>query len=474
MRLLCVLVLSFCVLNAKGSVVEWDLDLSGLSRKNVNSDSETVRFLEPAGHYGGYFSINGTEDGHLFYLYFENRFHNPDAPLMLWTNGGPGCSSFYGLFMENGPYLIQDDLSLAWNSYGWDIGHDILFLDHPLSVGYSYGGPNDTVTKEEQVAEHLLQFFYSFFDAHPKVRSKPLYLAGQSFAGHYLPAIATRIMDANSRNPRYQIRLEGMALGDPWTNPSLQFRSYPYYEYEVGLIDETEKEEMATTWKFCDFDMQLCDPANEDFSEEVCQVGYEFCNSVLFYPIFSHYPTINYYDIRSECLVDGCYNVTKLNAFMNLPEVKQRFDIPETFEWKDCNDAVYFDLYWDCSTDSTPLIADLLDNGVRLLVYVGDQDLICNRIGVRDWINAMNWTGSNAWNETETKAWIVEGEQAGLVTSSGLLTLLNIADCGHMVPSDQPAVAFEMIHTFTSNQTWETTDEAPQTASGSDGVFIQY
>lgn len=55
----------------------------------------------------------------LFYFFFESR-GGSDDPVVLWLTGGPGCSSELALFYENGPFIINDNLTLTWNNYGWD------------------------------------------------------------------------------------------------------------------------------------------------------------------------------------------------------------------------------------------------------------------------------------------------------------------------------------------------------------------
>lgn len=55
----------------------------------------------------------------MFYLFFESRTNKND-PVVMWLTGGPGCGSEIAVFYENGPFQIANNLSLAWNDYGWD------------------------------------------------------------------------------------------------------------------------------------------------------------------------------------------------------------------------------------------------------------------------------------------------------------------------------------------------------------------
>jgi vitellogenic carboxypeptidase-like protein len=56
--------------------------------------------------YAGTFVTNDTTNHNLFYWHFRNA-SVPDAPLVLWINGGPGASSMFGLFLENGPIRVS-------------------------------------------------------------------------------------------------------------------------------------------------------------------------------------------------------------------------------------------------------------------------------------------------------------------------------------------------------------------------------
>ena len=89
-------------------------------------------------------SLTSKQDHHLFYWYFKNE--NEDAPLIVFINGGPGSTSMFGLFYENGPFRVnrtgsgKDDYVLYAPSYGsWADQYDIVFIDQPVNSGFSYG-----------------------------------------------------------------------------------------------------------------------------------------------------------------------------------------------------------------------------------------------------------------------------------------------------------------------------------------------
>lgn len=161
------------------------ITLVSLETPSSKSQCDTsTTLLLPSNHFSGYIQLPNKPDAHLFYMHIENRHQDPNAPLIYWTNGGPGQSSLIGLFRENGPYKIQDDLTLCWNEFGWDLHYNLLYIDQPIGVGFSYtSNESDYVTNETGVAKDVVNFFIEFFKLHPELNSKHLFLTGESYAG---------------------------------------------------------------------------------------------------------------------------------------------------------------------------------------------------------------------------------------------------------------------------------------------------
>src|SRR3989338_10805012 len=66
--------------------------------------------------YAGY-TYAGKHD-QLFYWFVVS--HKPNAPIIVWSNGGPGYSSIYGFFNETGPYAVTPTLQLKSHKEGWN------------------------------------------------------------------------------------------------------------------------------------------------------------------------------------------------------------------------------------------------------------------------------------------------------------------------------------------------------------------
>lgn len=198
----------------------------------------------------------------MFYMYFESRSPAtaPTDPLVLWMTGGPGCSSELAVFYENGPFRIEDDLSLSENPFGWDVGHNVLFIDQPVGTGFSYtSDPSDDVTSEKQVADDVLDFLLEFLDRKPELLGNELFVTGESYAGHYVPAVASRIAEhnANAARKTAYLNLQGIAIGNGLTDPGIQYGAYADYAASKKLIGPSTRKAIRSVGDkrepFCSF-----------------------------------------------------------------------------------------------------------------------------------------------------------------------------------------------------------------------------
>ena len=96
----------------------------------------------------------------------------------------------------------------------------------------------------------------------------------------------------------------------------------------------------------------------------------------------------------------------------------------------------------------------MLDNDIPILIYNGDKDYICNWIGGLAWTEALEWKGKEEFGSAAIHHWETQsGAMGGQAKSAGSLTFLRVYDAGHMVPMDQPQVAFDMLDEFIRTKT---------------------
>jgi carboxypeptidase C (cathepsin A) len=154
--------------------------------------------------------VNITADDYLFYWLFETRDSDPQAPLVIWTNGGPGCSAMEGATTEIGPLSLFDikeacqsppacdfTQQLAPNAWAWNAHANVLVVDQPRTVGYSFGRGGSTVHSSVAAAEDFLVFVDGVVRLFPEFAGRALIIAGESYGGHYIPAFAGSILERN-------------------------------------------------------------------------------------------------------------------------------------------------------------------------------------------------------------------------------------------------------------------------------------
>jgi len=420
----------------------------------------------------GYVAVNQSsydqhgEDKHLFFWMFEKRTNNNpnhikdhDIPFIIWLTGGPGCSSSLALLTENGPCSVNPDGlgQTTLNPYSWTETAHVLWLDQPAGVGFSYG--QETDTNEDMISEDAYWFLQKFMQANPKYSSNPLFIIGESYGGHYAPAIAHTIWKYNQNIPApdaIHLNLAGVAVGNGLTAPEEQYKWYPEMAYNnshgIQVISETEYDAMKEVVPKCTALIHECNSGNSAIDSFACQSAFLLCNVGLTSPYQA--TGLNPYDIREQCKVPPlCYDFSFVTSFMNSDSTKKALGInSKSRKWESCNMGINLKFHVDWMKDFSHYIADLINDGIPALIYAGDVDFICNYLGNQAWTYNLQWSGGDDFRAVTPHDW--NGVGMARTHDSGVFTFLQVYDAGHMVPSDQPKVALDMITTFVSGQSF--------------------
>eukprot|EP00249_Psilotum_nudum_P018317 c26745_g1_i1 orf=515-2047(-) len=411
---------------------------------DVEGDSGSSKGSDELGQHAGYFKLKNTHASRMFYLFFESRGNKTNDPLVLWMSGGPGCSSELAVFNENGPFQITDNLTLVWNDYGWDKASSIIFVDQPIGTGFSYSTDlRDLRYDESGISSDMYNFLQAFFEAHPEFIRNEFYVTGESYAGHYVPAVTSRIHQGNKAREGISINLKGFAIGNGLTHPEIQYRAYGEYALDMGLITDDDYKRISKLYPACSLSIKLCGSRGTIS----CIASYLVCNSI-FNSILKIAGNVNYYDIRKECRGSLCYDFSNMESYLNDPSVKEALGVGNR-KFVSCNPLVYEVMLIDWMRNLEVGIPELLEDGIKLLVYAGEYDLICNWLGNSRWVSAIEWSGKDKYALALSKPFMVDGEEAGIISSFGPLNFLKVHNSGHMVPMDQPKAALEMIKRFT-------------------------
>ncbi|XP_010493406.1 PREDICTED: serine carboxypeptidase-like 47 [Camelina sativa] len=406
-----------------------------LGVQNVSGGPSVQQF----GHYAGYYSLPHSKSAKMFYFFFESRNSSTD-PVVIWLSGGPGCSSSVAMFYENGPFKISDDFSLSWNDFGWDKVSNLIYVDQPVGTGFSYTSDKSDLRHDEAgVSNDLYDFLQAFFKEHPKFAKNDFYITGESYAGHYIPAFASRVHSGNKKKEGIPINLKGFAIGNGLTNPEIQYAAYGDYALQMKMITESDYEGIKQDYVECQSLIKKC---NLD-GGLACKSAFEVCDIIL-NTILAVKPGISYYDVRKKCVGNLCYDFSKMETFLNKENVRKALGVGN-IEFVSCSSTVYDAMTKDWMINLEVKIPDLVNDGMNLLIYAGEYDFICNWLGNSRWVDQMNWSGQKDFKSAKNVPFLVDGKETGLLKNYGPLTFLKVHDAGHMVPMDQPKASLQML-----------------------------
>eukprot|EP00965_Chrysotila_dentata_P039206 1303288-Pleurochrysis_carterae.AAC.3 len=242
----------------------------------------------------------------------------------------------------------------------------------------------------------------------------------------------------------------GLAVGNGLTDPAVQYKYYPAMAYHNGYgvksVDAETYAQMLSSLPSCIAQIDGCQT-----DDSKCAFAQDVCNNALIGPY--ERSGLNPYDVRIKCKVPGlCYDFSAPTEWLNLPTTRTALGISsKSSKWSSCNMRVNSQFSGDWMKAQQYTVPPLLASGVRVLIYAGDADFICNWMGNKAWVKALEWPGQSAFNATKDRDWIVGGLKAGSARSAANLTFLQVNKAGHMVPMDQPASALAMLDTFLTN-----------------------
>jgi serine carboxypeptidase-like clade 2 len=162
----------------------------------------------------------------LFYWYTESVEAPETAPLVLWLNGGPGCSSMGGFFTENGPFVVGSDLALRRNPYAWNRKVNLVWLEAPAGVGFSGPTQASEYYNDDTTAAKTREFLQLFLAKYRELQGRPVFITGESYAGVYIPYLVELLL----REPVPGLNLAGFAIGNAYTDPPTEGNAlFDYY-----------------------------------------------------------------------------------------------------------------------------------------------------------------------------------------------------------------------------------------------------
>ncbi|CAL1369075.1 unnamed protein product [Linum trigynum] len=446
------------VANAMISAVFFALSMATLTESTRQADKITTLPGQPAvrfNQYSGYVTVDKMQGRALFYYFVEAETEPGSKPLVLWLNGGPGCSSVgAGAFCEHGPFKPSGDVLLQ-NNYSWNKEANMLYLESPAGVGFSYSANasfydsvNDKITAEDN-----LGFLKGWLAKFPEYRGRDFFITGESYAGHYVPQLAQLIV--KSKPP---INLKGIAIGNPLLDFNTDFNSRAEYLWSHGLISDATLDIFNTVCNYSQIRRQLqrgfltpeCFRVNSHASLEIGKFvdAYDVTLDVCLSSIQSQSHVLERATAAGVGEIDVCVEDETIR-YLNRKDVQKAFHgrLVGVRTWSTCSDVVRYEMD-NLEVPTTPILGQLLKSGLKVLVYSGDQDSVIPLIGTRKLVNGL--AKEMGLNTTVPYSSWFQGRQVGGWTQvyGDALSFATIRGASHEAPFSQPERSLELFRAF--------------------------
>ncbi|KAJ8553510.1 hypothetical protein K7X08_024188 [Anisodus acutangulus] len=406
--------------------------------------------------FSGYVTVDDKKQRSLFYYFIEAETDPASKPLVLWLNGGPGCSSLgVGAFSENGPFRPRGQV-LVKNEHSWNKEANMLYLESPIGVGFSYSANtssyetvNDEITARDNVV-FLLRWFHKF----PQYRKSNLFLTGESYAGHYVPQLAKLVMAYNKKQKLFN--LKGVALGNPVLEFATDFNSRAEYLWSHGLISDPTYRMFSSA---CNYSRYV----SEYYRESVSPI----CSRVMSLVSRETSKFVDKYDVTLDVCISSVLSQSKIispqeNAekldvcvedevvnYLNRKDVRRALhaELVGVRRWAVCSSILDYQLL-DIEIPTISIIGMLVKERIPVLIYSGDQDSVVPLIGSRETVHQL--ARQMRLNTTVPyRVWFA-GQQVGGWTHvyDNMLSFATIRGASHEAPFSQPERSLVLFKSF--------------------------
>lgn len=414
--------------------------------------------------FSGYLKLQGTQK--FIHYWLVEAETTPDlAPVVFWTNGGPGCSGLIGFMTEQGPFRPDYQGNLKENIYAWNKVANMVFLEQPVGVGFSYSNNNDDYTiGDEQSAKDNLATILSFFDKFPHFNNSALFITSESYGGHYLPTLANEIIKYNDGNVKQHLNFKGFAVGNPYTD---------YYS-GIGAEMETYWGKQLLPKPLWDTYLKNnCTNPVQQLNSSTCSLlMLNFMNKIgnlnpyaLDYPVCLSQQQLRMREFLRDDIenttdsgqYEPCENLYSSN-YLNRVDVKLALNVNSDVVWEECSRTTKYNLF-DKMLPMEKYYKIILNSKshpeLRVLVYSGDDDSVCGTIGTQKWIYDLGFQTTSLWDTWYNQ----DGQTSGFITKfktpfgrQSRFSFITVHNAGHEVPTYKPKEALELFELYINNK----------------------
>ncbi|KAI0475720.1 carboxypeptidase [Xylariaceae sp. FL0804] len=435
--------------------------------------------------YAGTLSVNNDTNSknQLFFWFFPSSNPNATDEITIWLNGGPGCSSLDGLLQEHGPFLWQSGTYAPQpNPFSWTNLTNMVYIDQPIGTGFSPNakGAPAKINNEEDVAELFAGFWKNFMTTF-NMKGRKVYITGESYAGMYVPYIASYMLDQNNTD---YYNVKGIQINDPSIGLDSVLEEVPAVPklnqfsdvFSLNASFMAEINQRAEDCGYFDYmDKALTFPPEGKFaapnSSRSCSVWNDITTAAIYVnPCFNVYHLTDFcpflWDVMGfPSLGDGP------NNYFNRSDVQAAIHAPPT-DYLVCGDATLFPTGDHSEPSSFTALPHVIERTNNVIVGSGDLDFLLMTNGTLITLNNMTWNGAQGFSKApaedffvpynpsigfvvhETEYQPIPATPVGLVGGGGTLgttvserglTWVTVTLAGHEIPQYYPGASYRQL-----------------------------
>lgn len=353
---------------------------------------------------------------------------------------------------------------LKWNNYSWNTEANLMFLESPVGVGFSYTNTSSDLQKlgDKITADDAYVFLLNWFKRFPQYKSHDFYIAGESYAGHYVPQLSEKIFDGNRAGPKESyINFKGLMVGNALMDDETDQTGMIDYAWDHAVISDRVYADVKAR---CNFSManvtDACNAALQEYFAvyrlidmyslytPLCTDGSGSGSSAAARKVAVHGAAPGIFSryrgwIMKPAGYDPC-TAEYAEVYFNRPDVQAALHANVTkigYNWTHCSDVI--PTWNDAAFSTLPIIRKLIAGGLRVWVFSGDTDgripvtatrLTLNKLGLK---TVQEWT---PWyDHLQVGGWTIVYEG---------LTFVTIRGAGHEVPMHAPRQALTLFSNF--------------------------
>uniref|UniRef100_A0A3P9L8Q2 Carboxypeptidase n=1 Tax=Oryzias latipes TaxID=8090 RepID=A0A3P9L8Q2_ORYLA len=385
------------------------------------------------------------DGAHMFWWLYHADAGFQELPLVMWLQGGPGGSgSGFGNFEEIGPL----DRDLQPRSTSWVKAASVLFVDNPVGTGFSFVDRADGfATDVSMVASDMLVLLQNFFTERPEFQSIPFYIFSESYGGKMAAAISLELTKAVAQGS-VKCSFAGVALGDSWISPLDSVMTWGPYLYTTSLLDDSGLADVSGAAEAVKqaVEQQRFLKATELWSVAETVVE-QNTNGVNFYNILTQ-------ESEDKRRFSALRHVSplqrpSLSQLMNGPIRKKLGIIPQNVTW-----GGNLDLHLCFSASGGGRGRPAADRRLVRRAWKNRRLLTPTSAltGQEQWVKRLKWDGLPGfsklrWTPLDDPA--SQGATGAFYKTYKNFSFYWILKAGHMIPSDQGAMALKMLKMVT-------------------------